>query len=77
MVLDARGVVPRERESAIGMALVDGQMVAAMRRTVSSRDLTFDLTPYALLTRAERTALDEAAERYGTHLALPARVEEG
>lgn len=77
MVLDARGVVPRGRESAIGMALVDGQLVAAMRRTVSNREVTFELSPYAPLTRTERTALDEAAERYGTYLGLRARVEEG
>ena len=74
MVLDARGVVPRARESAIGMALVDGQMVAAMRRTVSSREVTFELTPYAPLTPAEQTALDEAANRYGNYLGLPAQV---
>lgn len=74
MVLDARGVVPRGRESAIGMALVDGQLVAAMRRTVSARDVTFELTPYSPMTRAERSAVDGAAQRYGTHLGLPARV---
>lgn len=74
MVLDARGVVPRGRESAIGMALVDGQLVAAMRRTVSTREVTFELTPYAPLTRGERAAIDAAADRYGTYLGLPARV---
>ncbi|MGZ5406028.1 MAG: winged helix DNA-binding domain-containing protein, partial [Nocardioides sp.] len=34
-VLDAAGAVPRSRETAIGMALVDGQLVASMKRTVS------------------------------------------
>ncbi|WEV77260.1 winged helix DNA-binding domain-containing protein [Janibacter cremeus] len=75
MVLDARGVVPRGRESAIGMALVDGQLVAGMRRTVSTRAVTFALSPYAPLTPVERAAIDAAAERYGTYLGLPAQVE--
>lgn len=75
MVLDARGVVPRGRESAIGMALVDGQLVAGVRRSVSARKVAFELTPHAPLTRAERAAIDAAAERYGAYLGLEARVE--
>ena len=40
-VIDADGVVPRVRETAIGMALVDGQLVAAMKRTVTAKAVTF------------------------------------
>ncbi|WP_166375962.1 winged helix DNA-binding domain-containing protein [Aeromicrobium phragmitis] len=70
MVLDARGVVPAGRETALGMALVDGQLVARMKRTVGQR-VVFDLEPYdGALSRAERDALDEAAARYGAFLGL-------
>jgi hypothetical protein len=73
-VLDARGVVPREREKAVGMGLVDGQLVAAMRRTVGSSGVRFELALYSPLTRAQRRALDQAAARYGDFLGLPAEV---
>ena len=36
-VLDGAGIVPRARETAAGMALVDAQLVAAMKRTVARR----------------------------------------
>jgi len=39
-VLDTTGQVPRTRETAAGMALVDAQLLAAMRRTVSHDPLT-------------------------------------
>ncbi|MVA75237.1 hypothetical protein GC722_04220 [Auraticoccus sp. F435] len=75
MVLDAEGVVPRGRESAVGMALVDGQLVARMRRTLGRR-VTFTLEPYrGGLTPDERTALEAAAARYGAFLGLDHAVE--
>ena len=73
-VLDAAGDVPRTRESAIGMALVDGQLVAAMRRTIANDNVQFDLRPYRALTAAETEALDQAAARYGDFLRLKARL---
>ena len=73
-VLDAEGVVPRQRESAIGMALVDGQLVAAMKRTLDAKRVRFDLMPHRPLRAAERRALDDAAERYGAFLDRPAEI---
>ncbi|MBD8063764.1 DNA glycosylase AlkZ-like family protein [Oceanitalea stevensii] len=67
MVLDAAGVVPRGREAAIGMALVDAQLVGSMRRTVGTR-VRFDVVPYRPLSTAEEAALEEAAGRYGAFL---------
>ncbi|PYF99782.1 Winged helix DNA-binding domain-containing protein [Georgenia satyanarayanai] len=67
MVLDAAGVVPRGREAAIGMALVDAQLVGGMRRTVGAR-VRFDVAPYRRLAAAEEAALEEAAGRYGAFL---------
>ncbi len=70
MVLDSEGVVPEGRETAIGMALVDAQMVARMKRTVGRR-VVFELTPYrGVLPPSELEALDQAAARYGGFLGL-------
>jgi hypothetical protein len=73
-VLDAAGAVPRTREAAIGMALIDAQLVAGMRRTITRDHVRFDLRPYRPLAPAEIDALDQAAERYGQFLKLGARL---
>jgi hypothetical protein len=73
-VLDAAGTVPRTRETAAGMALVDAQLVATMRRTVAAEHVRFELRPYRPLTSAQLDALHRAATRYGEYLRLEARV---
>jgi hypothetical protein len=73
-VLDVGGVVPRRRESTIGIALLDGQLAAGMKRTVTPSQVQFELTPYRPLSAAEGRALDEAAARYGDYLGLPATI---
>jgi len=73
-VLDAAGQVPRVRESAVGMALVDGQLVAAMKRTVTDARVRFDLRPYRPLTPGQRDALEQAAARYANYLQVDARL---
>ncbi|MEU8125370.1 winged helix DNA-binding domain-containing protein [Spirillospora sp. NPDC049024] len=73
-VLDAAGDVPRVREAAIGMALVDAQLSASMRRTVGRDHVRFDLRPYRALTPSQLEALDQAARRYGEYLRLEAKV---
>src|SRR6266508_4077400 len=73
-VLDAAGDVPRTRETAAGMALVDAQLLAAMRRTIANDHVQFDLRPYRALTPPEIEALDQAARRYGEFLRLKARL---
>jgi hypothetical protein len=73
-VLDAAGTVPRARELATGMALVDAQLVAAMRRTIGRDQVTFDLQPYAPLTPPQREAVEQAATRYGRFLGLKPRL---
>jgi hypothetical protein len=73
-VLDVAGDVPRARESAAGMALVDAQIVAAMRRAVANDHVEFDLRPYRALLPPEVEALEQAARRYGDYLRLEARL---
>ena len=79
MVLDGAGVVPRSRETAIGMALVDAQMVARMKRTLTPRRVQFALTPYdgRPLSATDLAALEDAAARYGTFLGLEAELVVG
>jgi hypothetical protein len=73
-LLDAAGIVPRVRETAIGMALAGAQLVAAMKRTVAAGHVRFDLQPYQALTPEEAAALEEAARRYGQFLNLEPRL---
>ena len=76
-VIDAEGVVPRARETAIGMALVDAQLVAAMRRTVGEKAVTFEVRPHRALDEREVEAITDAARRYSDYLGLEPRVEVG
>jgi hypothetical protein len=70
MVLDSEGIVPTGRETAIGMALVDAQMVARMKRTIGRR-VVFELTPYkGPLKRSDRSSMEQAAARYADFLGL-------
>ena len=73
-VLDAAGNVPRTREAAIGMALLDAQLLAAMRRTIANDHVEFDLRPYRALAATEIEALNQAARRYGEYLGLAVRL---
>jgi Winged helix DNA-binding domain len=73
-LLDAASDVPRTRETAAGMALVDAQLLAAMRRTIANDHVRFDLRPYRPLTSPETEALEQAARRYGGYLRLKSRL---
>lgn len=74
-VIDTEQLASRARETAIGMALVDAQMVAGMRRTVTAKAVTFALHPLRDLRARELRSIREAAARYGDYLGLEPRVE--
>lgn len=74
-VIDADIAVPRAREAAIGMALVDGQLVAAMKRAVGPKSVTFALRPHRVLGEHELEAITDAAKRYAEYLGLEPKVE--
>lgn len=76
-VIDAEGIVPRGREKAIGMALVGGQLVGGMKRTLHAARVRFDVSAHRPLSAYERSALDAAAERYGRFLGLEPEVVVG
>lgn len=73
-VLDADGLMSRGRETAIGMALVDGQVVAGMKRTVTARAVTFEIRKLRELGSAEENAIHDAALRYARYLELEPRL---
>ncbi len=75
--LDTAGLVGRERESSIGIALLDGQIAASWRRRVTPREVAFTLTPYRALGARQRAALDDVAARYGQFLGRAGRVSIG
>ena len=74
-LIDAEGLASRARETAIGMALVDAQLVAGMRRTVGSKAVTFALYPHRSLRARELESVHDAAARYAEFLGLEPRVE--
>jgi hypothetical protein len=56
------------------MALVDGQLVAAMKRTVNAKTVVFEIRPHRALREDEIAAVRDAAARYADYLGLDARV---
>src|SRR5258708_5439890 len=70
-VLDAGGDVPRTRETAAAMALVDAQFLAALRRTIAHDHVQFDLPPYRALTPPHIESLDRPPTRPGRPPPLP------
>lgn len=74
MVIDVAGVVPRGRETAIGMVLHDGQLVGSMKRSTSATTVTFDVVPYPSWTPQAAGDVDAAAAAYGAFLGLEPRV---
>lgn len=76
MLIDAAGLVPPGRETAIGMAVVDAQLVGRMKRTVGTR-ARFDVVPLRPLEPHEVAALADAAERYAAFLGLEADLRLG
>ena len=76
MVLDSEGVVPGGRETAIGMALVDAQIVARMKRTLGRRVL-FEIDPLATLEGPDLAALEQAAARYADFLGVEHQLRVG
>ncbi|MFE5409319.1 winged helix DNA-binding domain-containing protein [Microbacterium sp. NPDC056569] len=72
--LDADGLLSRGRETAIGMALVDGQVVAGMKRTLTTRAVTFEVHKLRALSPEEEDAIQDAAGRCGRYLEREPRL---
>ena len=68
--LDAANLVARTREKTIGMVLIDAQIAAGMRRTVTADCLQLELSAYRNITKLERHAVTVEAQRYGRYLGV-------
>lgn len=75
--LDADRLLGRKREPSMGMALIDGQVVAAMTRSMTVDAVTFELAPYRPLDRREQQALGAVADEYGRYLGRMAAIAIG
>src|SRR5262245_44104719 len=64
-VLDPETLVPRTREAAAGMALVDARLLAAVRRSVTTDRLVVELAPYRTLRPREIAPPRHSAGRSG------------
>jgi hypothetical protein len=73
-VLDVDGLVPRGRPAAVGMTLVDTQMVGNMRRTIRPNEAVFEVGLFCDLRDDELDALHDTASRYGAFLGLEPRL---
>lgn len=73
-VLDEAGIVERGRETSIGMALIDAQIVSSMNRRLTDTTVEFTLGPYRPLTGRERDALEQVADAYGRYCGRAAVV---
>ena len=76
-MLDADGLLGRGREPSTGMALVDGQVVGTMTRSVTPDALEVRVVPYRSLTAHEERLLEAAADRYGHFLRHAATLHLG
>ncbi|GGI44084.1 hypothetical protein BCL57_000284 [Agromyces flavus] len=74
-LIDAEELAERGREAAIGMALVDGQLLASMKRKLTAKAVTFEIRPHRILRTAELTAIRDAAARYAEYLGREPRID--
>lgn len=59
------------------VVVVDGCLVGSWKRTLAKDAVTVRLTLYTLLDTRQWAALEQAVERYGRFIGVPARIERG
>jgi hypothetical protein len=69
-----RKMDPESRDAYAHLLVIDGRLAGIWRRVERSDSVAVSVTPYRTLTRADRRAIEKAAERYGAFLGLPARL---
>jgi hypothetical protein len=63
-------VVPGGNGMFLPMMVLDGRIVGTWKRTLKKKSVHIDYTPFAKMKKAELTAFDVAAQRYGAFLEL-------
>jgi hypothetical protein len=67
-VIDREGLLAEGRESALGMLLVEGQILGSTRRVARAQQVDLEIHLFRSLRDEEEAAVGEAAERYGAWL---------
>ena len=67
--------IDRGQTLSAHVVVLDGQVVAGWRRTLTAREAAVVVTPVVTLTRADRVAVEAAAVRYGSFVELPVTLE--
>ena len=62
---NAHAAQPTSRDLLAHILVIDGQVAGGWRRTLGTKGVAIGLAPVVPLTRAERGAVEEEAERYG------------
>ncbi len=70
----ARGARPW-KDTFLRPVILGGRRAGTWRRTIEREAVALELNLFAELDRAERRAIDAAAQRYGRFLAMPIRLE--
>jgi hypothetical protein len=74
-MLDAAGLLGRTREPSTSIALCNGQVVAQVRRTATTKTIRFELRPYRPLRRTEVRELERAARAQAVFFGRDAEFE--
>jgi len=51
--------------------VLDGQIAGTWKRTIKKYEVVIEMTPFITLTKVQKQAITEAAERFGNFLGLP------
>jgi len=77
-VLDAKyagRIVPGSNGVFLPTLVLDGKVAGIWKRTVKKRTVALAVTPFRPLNKADKAALNDAAERYGKYMAMPAELD--
>jgi hypothetical protein len=72
--IHAEKIVPGGNGMFLPTLVLDGQVAGTWKRTVKRRTVAVTVMPFRPLKKAGKAALQEAADRYGEYLTLPAEV---
>ena len=73
-VREEAGIISLDPGLFAHLIILDGQIVGGWKRTLKKDVVLVEVNPITKLTKAERRAIAEAAERYGQFLGLGVNI---
>jgi len=67
-------IVPGSNGMFMPTIVIDGRIVGIWKRTIKAKQVVITLDPFVPLSKADLSLIDQAAERYGAYLGLPASL---